>query len=308
MFPKYFMFILGLNLISKALGYTRELGLAWIWGVGSDVDLFLLLMLFPALIVDFTIMYANGYLTPKYKKNRNNEILAAASIYLNIINTIMTLVFFLGLFFFKNYITNDNLFELSIAIVLVSFLWGNVELLKIILIAEKKQIQYSYSIIMGNITIILIFIMYSNDTPIIFMPIALIMSYVMQYVYIRFRLFKNKIYFIYTKNTFIEFNTMVKNTWLYLYSTFINQFYKNSEKVIAYKIGFGSLSLYYYSGLVYSLVINIFVVTFLNYIYPKIFEENNIQFDLRTILDFNVNLKLDAFKKLFSEKTIRMAI
>ncbi len=40
----------------------------------------------------------------------------------------------------------------------------------------------------------------------------------------------------------------------------------------------------------------------------KIFKEYNIQFDLRTILDFNVNLKVDAFKKLFSEKTIRLAI
>lgn len=40
----------------------------------------------------------------------------------------------------------------------------------------------------------------------------------------------------------------------------------------------------------------------------KVFKYNNIQFDLRTILDFNVNLKLDAFKKLFSEKTVRMAV
>jgi len=40
----------------------------------------------------------------------------------------------------------------------------------------------------------------------------------------------------------------------------------------------------------------------------KIFEEMNIQLDMRTILDFNVNMKLDAFKKLFSPETIRMAI
>lgn len=40
----------------------------------------------------------------------------------------------------------------------------------------------------------------------------------------------------------------------------------------------------------------------------KIFQENNIQFDLRAILDFNVNMKLDAFKKLFSEETMRLAI
>lgn len=40
----------------------------------------------------------------------------------------------------------------------------------------------------------------------------------------------------------------------------------------------------------------------------QIFQDYNIQFDLRTILDFNVNLKLDAFKKLFSDETIRMAI
>lgn len=40
----------------------------------------------------------------------------------------------------------------------------------------------------------------------------------------------------------------------------------------------------------------------------RIFQENNIQFDLRTILDFNVNKKLDQFKKLFSEETIRLAI
>jgi hypothetical protein len=39
-----------------------------------------------------------------------------------------------------------------------------------------------------------------------------------------------------------------------------------------------------------------------------IFKEFDIQFDLRTILDFNVNKKLDQFKKLFSEETIRMAI
>jgi len=40
----------------------------------------------------------------------------------------------------------------------------------------------------------------------------------------------------------------------------------------------------------------------------RIFKIYDIQFDLRTILDFNVNKKLDQFKKLFSEETIRMAI
>lgn len=37
-------------------------------------------------------------------------------------------------------------------------------------------------------------------------------------------------------------------------------------------------------------------------------QELNIQLDLRTIIDFNVNKKLDQFQKIFSEKTRRMAI
>lgn len=40
----------------------------------------------------------------------------------------------------------------------------------------------------------------------------------------------------------------------------------------------------------------------------KIFQEFNIQLDLRTILDFNVNLKLAQFEKLFSDETRRLAI
>jgi len=40
----------------------------------------------------------------------------------------------------------------------------------------------------------------------------------------------------------------------------------------------------------------------------RILQENNIQFDLRSILEFNVDKKLDQFKKLFSEETIRLAI
>jgi len=40
----------------------------------------------------------------------------------------------------------------------------------------------------------------------------------------------------------------------------------------------------------------------------QLFQEMNIQFDLRTILDFNVNLKIDAFQKLFSDETKRLAI
>lgn len=40
----------------------------------------------------------------------------------------------------------------------------------------------------------------------------------------------------------------------------------------------------------------------------EIFGQFNIQFDLRTILDFNVNLKLEQFKKLFSPETIRLAL
>ncbi len=39
-----------------------------------------------------------------------------------------------------------------------------------------------------------------------------------------------------------------------------------------------------------------------------IFKENNISFDLRTILGFNVDMKLEQFKKLFREETIRLAI
>lgn len=38
------------------------------------------------------------------------------------------------------------------------------------------------------------------------------------------------------------------------------------------------------------------------------FRELDIQFDLRTILDFNVELKIEQFKKLFTEETRRSAI
>lgn len=38
----------------------------------------------------------------------------------------------------------------------------------------------------------------------------------------------------------------------------------------------------------------------------KSFEELDIKFDLGVILDFNVNLKIDQFKKLFKEETIRL--
>jgi hypothetical protein len=39
-----------------------------------------------------------------------------------------------------------------------------------------------------------------------------------------------------------------------------------------------------------------------------VFSNLDIQFDLRTILEFNVNKKLDQFQKLFRDETIRMAI
>lgn len=38
----------------------------------------------------------------------------------------------------------------------------------------------------------------------------------------------------------------------------------------------------------------------------KVFGELDIQFDLGAILDFNVNLKIDQFKKLFKEETVRL--
>ncbi len=38
------------------------------------------------------------------------------------------------------------------------------------------------------------------------------------------------------------------------------------------------------------------------------FEELDIKFDLRTIINFNVDMKLDQFTKIFSEETRRMAI
>ncbi len=38
------------------------------------------------------------------------------------------------------------------------------------------------------------------------------------------------------------------------------------------------------------------------------FQELNIRFDLRTIINFNVDMKLDQFSKLFSEDTKRMAL
>jgi len=39
-----------------------------------------------------------------------------------------------------------------------------------------------------------------------------------------------------------------------------------------------------------------------------VFDQFNIRFDLRNILDFNVNMKLDQFQKLFSKETQRLAI
>ena len=45
----------------------------------------------------------------------------------------------------------------------------------------------------------------------------------------------------------------------------------------------------------------------INEIHQK-FDQLNIQLDLRTILDFNVNLKLDQFQKIFSPETKRLAI
>jgi hypothetical protein len=40
----------------------------------------------------------------------------------------------------------------------------------------------------------------------------------------------------------------------------------------------------------------------------KVFDELNIRFDLGTITSFNIDMKLDQFKKIFKPETIRMAI
>ena len=40
----------------------------------------------------------------------------------------------------------------------------------------------------------------------------------------------------------------------------------------------------------------------------QVFADLNIRFDLRTIQNFNVDMKIDQFKDLFSEQTRRLAI
>jgi len=299
----YFIFFFLLSILSKGLAFGRELGIAWLWGPGYLIDGFILSMMLPILFVDILSVSLNASFVKSY--NSIAKYLRAS--YITKIFVIVSLFSVFsggGLYLLLpnvyEFLTNDpKLVKVAMGVLPYSIIYFIlnvfIEYIKTLYLALEKQAMIPITTIVGNIFFLCAIYFYSHfdsvaDSAVGFCFVVLSIGQILTSLVLNIREirafsfnFDNKVN--YNVSRFIAAVPQIS------LGSASSQLNKLVDKSIAVSIGAFSLSSIYFTQQLYSLVINLIVVSLLMYLYPKICKSfidestNNItQHSLRVVL------------------------
>lgn len=283
---KVTIIIMLITILSKVLGFFREIILSYLFGVSNISDIYLISITIPNVIFGFVVAgISAGYIPITSRIIIEDGIEEMSNFTSNLINILLIIctVFYISSLFFTDQIVkifaagfSDNnlklaveftritmiaIFPISIIAVFTGYMQSN----KKYLVPVAIGIPFNFLIICS---------MFLSKNNIKILPIGFLLASILQVIFIMPFVFKNK----YKHNLKISFRDKYLRSMLIIIIPVIvgisaNQINFLIDRSIASSISVGGISILNYSSKLIDVIHSIFIVSIITVLYPKMSEQ-----------------------------------
>jgi len=281
-----FLFLIVVNLLSKGLGFFREVLFANFFGRGVEFDIYLIGAVIPIIINTVVLYIGQNYFIPGYHKiksdnsNLTYKFFAVNFIVFIIIGTIISVIlYFLSETIITAYLhtADESIKEIAIDIFRLFLITIPLMFAISILTAyEQAEFRFKYPAIAGlflNLAMIPILLIFTSMFGIYTIPIGFILGTFFQFIYLSFkvssRISFESFSFVSKKELFGFFDSTILSVILI---ESIGQIYLLSDRYFFASVDQGGLSALSYSFILFSLPIAVVSLALTTIIFPKFSE------------------------------------
>lgn len=301
-----FIFITILNLISRGLGFLREVLFANYFGRGIDFDVYLIGAVIPITINTIALFIGQNYFIPAYHKtksqnpNTTNKFFTANFFVFILIGVLISVVlYFLSETIIDVYLNTDNnsLKEIAVNIfrlflITIPFTFA----ISILTAFEQAEYEFKYPAIgrlFLNLTIIPVLIFFTDKFGIYTIPIGFIFGIFFQFVYLLIKGSSRENFSFFSINKKGEvFNFLDITILSIILIETIGQFYLLADRYFFELVDQGGIASLNYASNLFNLPMSVVSLAFATVIFPKFSE--NIQTNSIDNLEKNLSNSISA--------------
>jgi putative peptidoglycan lipid II flippase len=324
------IFISLVGLLSRGLGFIREMVFASNFGLETDFDLYLVGAVLPTTINSVILYIGQNYFVPGFQKIKSEDPEAAKKyfnqsfiLFIGSGIIIAILLFFLSDLIINNYMQESSVKNKEIAeIIFRIFLFTIPFSAGISILSALLQSVYEFkyppiSILYLNISIILLIFAFSDKIGIYVIPVGYLAGTFLQFLYLQY---KSKKYFKLNlkphRQQFQFLKTMLSPTLLIiLLIEAIGQLYSIFDRYFYSQISPGGIASLNYAYIIFILPISIFSISLATAIFPKITQAivDSEKKDLERIFNESISINILIFMPFtfllfyFGEVVIKIA-
>ena len=324
------IFISLIGLLSRGLGFIREMVFASNFGLETDFDLYLVGAVLPTTINSIILYIGQNFFVPGFQKIKSENPEESKKyfnqsfiLFIGSGIIIAILLFFLSDLLINNYMQNSSLQNKEIATVIFRiFLFTIPFSAGISILSALLQSVYEFkyppiSVLYLNISIIIMIFAFSNKIGIYVIPIGYLAGTFLQFLYLHY---KSRKYFelnlIQHRRQFQFLKSMLGPALLIiLLIESIGQLYSIFDRYFYTQINPGGIASLNYAYIIFVLPISIFSISLATVIFPKITQAivENEKNNLERIFNDSISVNILIFMPLsfvlfyFGETMIKIA-
>lgn len=273
------------GLVSKGLGFFREVLFASIYGLSTNFDIYLVGAVLPLTINTIILCLGQNYIIPAYNKYKGSDKnLAISFIRTNFYLFILYGIFFsLMLYFLSNsiisiYLSNSSTASINTAVNIFNLFLLTIPLtsgISIIIAYQQSNFEFKYSVIsqiIPNIAVLIAVFSFRN-IDIYIIPIGFIIGMVLQ---LFFLLIYSKELFLNQKSVFSsfkKFHNFGSQTLIFIIIIeSIGQLYIISDRYFYDMVSTGGISALNYAQTIFLLPVSIISIALSTALFPKLSE------------------------------------
>jgi putative peptidoglycan lipid II flippase len=279
------IFISIMAILSRSIGFLREMIFAGYFGTGSEFDLYLVGAVLPVTINSIILYAGQNFLVPLYQKKHFTDNVETKKLYNQSFFLFVSAGVLIGLIFFlfsdliiNLYMQNAPVQTKETALIVFKIFIITIPLsagISVLTTILQTLYEFKYpaiSVLFLNISIILLLILFTNRLGVYIIPIGYMIGTLLQFIYL-----------LYKAKTYLNFKRIInlKQSFLLKYffgSTLvfilliesIGQLYSIFDRYFYSHINPGGIASLNYAYIIFVLPITIFSISLATVVFPKI--------------------------------------
>lgn len=306
------IFISLVGLLSRGLGFIREMVFASNFGLETDFDLYLVGAVLPTTINSIILYIGQNYFVPGFQKIRSENPEAAKKyfnqsfiLFIGAGIIIAILLFFLSDLIISNYMQESSVKNKEIAAIIFRiFLFtipfsAGISILSALLQSVYEFKYPAISMLFLNISVIILLLLFSNKIGVFIIPAGFVIGTILQFTYlvIKSREFIKLKFFNKNDEESFSKSIMTSTILIIILVESISQLYTIVDRYFYNEVSPGGIASLNYAMIIFVLPISIFSIALATAIFPKITKAINesVFNDVEVIYNESISINLVIF-------------